>query len=126
MPLFIKKEREEETKAEEIITELKSSDSGEDEPKPEQTVSSETQKIKFKIDEKTQAKPPLGTITVKILANDIEFATFIIAPEIFKEASILLKEVISKIENPQLKLTTNCNCVWCKEKTTELENFLNS
>lgn len=127
MALFIKKEEEQQQEqTEKIITELKEEGQTTPEPMPEQKPVPE-QKIKFKIAEEQPKKNlPQGTITAKIIADGIELATFTITPEIFKPASIMLKDVISKIENPRFKLTTNCDCIWCKEKTTELEKFLKS
>ena len=105
MPIFVKK-TEPENISEEIIKELQ-------EEQPKLTI------------KKEQKELPLGTITVKILISNVEFANFTLLPELYNDAKILLKETLSKIESANLKITSNCECTWCKEKITELEKFLN-
>lgn len=112
MPFFIKK-TEEENPTEEIIKELK-------------TDETEKQPIQPKFTLKELSQLPRGTITIKIFVSNLEFAQFTLIPEIFNDAKNLIRETVSRIQEAQLKINSNCDCVWCKEKITELEEFLKS
>ncbi len=118
MPFFIKKSEEEEKHPEqEVINELSQG---------EAETQSETREkfIKKSTEHQKSATLPLGTITVSIFTNEIEFARFTIKPELFSESAELIKNLISNINKPQLKITSNCNCIWCQQKSKELEEFL--
>lgn len=106
---------------EQIIESLKSTEDqqNEQETKPQ---------IKFKIDTPKKPEQPTGSIFIKISINDnIEFASFTIYPDpdIYQEAISMIKELLSKIENPSIKINSNCNCGWCKLKLKELYELLN-
>lgn len=127
MALFTKKpdERTEpEPDIEKVIEEVQS-----EEIKTNPEVKEETagpQKPKF-ITQKEPSKDvmlPRGTITISIIVDAVEFAKFTITPDIYSEATSMLKSVISNIVEPQLKLTTNCDCVWCREKIKQLQHYL--
>ncbi len=138
MPFFIKKEEEHHKQnADEIINELSEQSGGGGSPPFGTEAEAEAKALpsgkaptsgqeKFikKSTEQKSATLPLGTITVSIFTNEIEFARFTIKPELFSESAELIKNLISNINKPQLKITSNCDCIWCQQKSKELEEFL--
>jgi len=126
MPIFFKKDKDEE-QTEEIISQIKEMEStGESTPAPARphadATQTQTQQTQIKIKERKEL--PAGTITAKVIINSQEFATFTITPEIYSDSLSVLKEVLSMIEKPELKINSNCGCAWCKEKLNEIEKFL--
>jgi len=131
MPFFIKKSEEEEKHhkqhADEIISELSTKEetqSERGESPPFGTTAEDKKFSKKSTEQKSTTLLPKGTITVSIFTNEIEFARFTIKPELFSESAELIKNLISNINKPQLKITSNCDCVWCQQKSKELEEFL--
>jgi hypothetical protein len=121
MPLFIKKENE----PEQFIEELK----GETQQEPPQTKQDTVEgtiqpKIQLQSLQKKQEQLPKGTFSVFLLNEGFEFARFTIKPEIFNEAIEMIKNLISTLNEPQLKLNSNCDCIWCQQKIKELQDYL--
>ena len=128
MPLFKKQEsgQEGEPDMEKIIEELRTGEAETTEESQEEKPGKET-KPKFitqKDEPRKDATLPRGTITISIIVDAVEFAKFTITPDIYSEATNMLKSVISNIVEPQLKLSTNCDCIWCREKIKELQRYL--
>jgi hypothetical protein len=124
MPLFIKKEDEEQQ--EQFINELKTPETqpetGQTKQTPEQTFQPRIQLQATQT--KKQDQLPKGTFSVSILNEGFEFARFTIKPEIFSEAVEMIKNLISTLNEPQLKLNSNCDCIWCQQKIKELQDYL--
>jgi hypothetical protein len=121
MPLFIKKENE----PEQFIEELK----GETQQETPQTKQDTTEgtiqpKIQLQSVQKKQDQLPKGTFTISVVSANFEFARFTIKPEIFNEAVEMIKNLISTLNEPQLKLNSNCDCIWCQQKIKELQDYL--
>jgi hypothetical protein len=122
MPLFIKKEDEEQQ--EQFINELKTEqqpETGQTKQTPEQTFQP---RIQLQATQKKQDQLPKGTFSVFLLNEGFEFARFTIKPEIFNEAVEMIKNLISTLNEPQLKLNSNCDCIWCQQKIKELQDYL--
>jgi hypothetical protein len=122
MPLFIKKEDEGQ---EQFINELKISEqqpeTGQTKQTPEPTLQP---RIQLQATQKKQDQLPKGTFSVFLLNEGFEFARFTIKPEIFNEAVEMIKNLISTLNEPQLKLNSNCDCIWCQQKIKELQDYL--
>ena len=117
MPLFTKKEEE----SEQFINELKTTETTEQQNEPQPPPQLRIQLAQ------TLKKPdqlPKGTFTISILSDNFEFARFTIKPEIFTEAIEMLKNLISTLEEPQLKINSNCDCIWCQQKIKEIKEYL--
>jgi hypothetical protein len=125
MPLFIKKE-DEEHQQEQFINELKTPDqqpeTGQTKQTPEPTFQPRIQLHATQT--KKQDQLPKGTFSVFLLNEGFEFARFTIKPEIFNEAVEMIKNLISTLNEPQLKLNSNCDCIWCQQKIKELQDYL--
>jgi hypothetical protein len=124
MPLFIKKE--DEGQQEQFINELKTPET---QPETEQTKQTPEPTLQPRIQlQATQTKKqdqlPKGTFSVFLLNEGFEFARFTIKPEIFTEAVEMIKNLISTLNEPQLKLNSNCDCIWCQQKIKELQDYL--
>jgi hypothetical protein len=121
MPLFIKKENE----PEQFIEELKG-ETQQETPRTKQDTAEGTiqPKIQLQSVQKKQEQLPKGTFSVFLLNEGFEFARFTIKPEIFNEAIEMIKNLISTLNEPQLKLNSNCDCIWCQQKIKELQDFL--
>jgi hypothetical protein len=123
MPLFIKKEDEGQ---EQFINELKTSEqqpeTGQTKQTPEPTLQPRIQLQATQT--KKQDQLPKGTFSVFLLNEGFEFARFTIKPEIFSEAIEMIKNLISTLNEPQLKLNSNCDCIWCQQKIKELQDYL--
>jgi outer membrane protein OmpA-like peptidoglycan-associated protein len=122
MPLFIKKEDEEQQ--EQFINELKTEqqpETGQTKQTPEPTLQP---RIQLQATQKKQDQLPKGTFSVFLLNEGFEFARFTIKPEIYPEAVEMIKNLISTLNEPQLKLNSNCDCIWCQQKIKELKDFL--
>jgi len=118
MPLFTKKEEE----SEQFINELKT-----DEQNPKSQITNPeplTPKPESPIPFKKPDQLSKGTFTISILSDNFEFARFTIKPEIFTEAIEMLKNLISTLEEPQLKINSNCDCIWCQQKIKEIKEYL--
>ncbi len=126
MPFFIKKT--EEDSSESVIKELQTEEERAinelPQEQPQARATHDLPKEQIKLTLKEDKRIPMGTITVRILIGNIEFANFTLLPEIFNDAKKLLKETVSKIDGAKLKINSNCDCAWCIEKITELEEFL--
>jgi outer membrane protein OmpA-like peptidoglycan-associated protein len=122
MPLFTKKEDEGQ---EQFINELKTSEqqpeTGQTKQTPEPTLQP---RIQLQATQKKQDQLPKGTFSVFLLNEGFEFARFTIKPEIFNEAVEMIKNLISTLNEPQLKLNSNCDCIWCQQKIKELQDYL--
>jgi hypothetical protein len=121
MPLFIKKENE----PEQFIEELK----GETQQEPPQTKQDTAEgtiqpKIQLQSVQKKQDQLPKGTFAVSVISANFEFARFTIKPEIFNEAIEMIKNLLQTLNEPQLKLNSNCDCIWCQQKIKELQDYL--
>jgi DNA replicative helicase MCM subunit Mcm2 (Cdc46/Mcm family) len=123
MPLFIKKEDEEQ---EQFINELKTPETqpetGQTKQIPEQTLQPRIQLHATQI--KKQDQLPKGTFSVFLLNEGFEFARFTIKPEIYPEAIEMIKNLLQTLNEPQLKLNSNCDCIWCQQKIKELQDYL--
>ena len=123
MPLFIKKEDEGQ---EQFINELKTPETqpetGQTKQTPEPTLQPRIQLQATQT--KKQDQLPKGTFSVFLLNEGFEFARFTIKPEIFTEAVEMIKNLISTLNEPQLKLNSNCDCIWCQQKIKELQDYL--
>jgi hypothetical protein len=123
MPLFIKKEDEGQ---EQFINELKTPETqpetGQTKQTPEPTLQPRIQLQATQT--KKQDQLPKGTFSVYLLNEGFEFARFTIKPEIFSEAIEMIKNLISTLNEPQLKLNSNCDCIWCQQKIKELQDYL--
>jgi hypothetical protein len=124
MPLFIKKE--DEGQQEQFINELKTPEQQPETPQTKQTPEPTFQpRIQLQATQtKKQDQLPKGTFSVSILNEGFEFARFTIKPEIFNEAVEMIKNLISTLNEPQLKLNSNCDCIWCQQKIKELQDYL--
>jgi hypothetical protein len=125
MPLFIKKEDEGQ---EQFINELKTPET---QPETGQTKQTSTQEQTFQpriqlqaTQTKKQDQLPKGTFAVSVISANFEFARFTIKPEIFNEAVEMIKNLISTLNEPQIKLNSNCDCIWCQQKIKELQDYL--
>ena len=122
MPLFIKKEDEGQ---EQFINELKTSEqqpeTGQTKQTPEPTLQP---RIQLQATQKKQDQLPKGTFSVYLLNEGFEFARFTIKPEIFNEAIEMIKNLLQTLNEPQLKLNSNCDCIWCQQKIKELQDYL--
>jgi hypothetical protein len=125
MPLFIKKE-DEEHQQEQFINELKTPETQPETPQTKQTPEQTFQpRIQLQATQtKKQDQLPKGTFSVSILNEGFEFARFTIKPEIYPEAIEMIKNLIQTLNEPQLKLNSNCDCIWCQQKIKELKDFL--
>jgi hypothetical protein len=122
MPLFIKKEDEGQ---EQFINELKTPETQPETPQTKQTTEPTLQpRIQLQATQKKQDQLPKGTFSVFLLNEGFEFARFTIKPEIFTEAVEMIKNLISTLNEPQLKLNSNCDCIWCQQKIKELQDYL--
>jgi hypothetical protein len=65
-----------------------------------------------------------GTITVRVSVSGKEFTRFTILPDILTDASAIVRGLIYAIDEPQVEITSNCECAWCNQKVHELEEFL--
>jgi len=123
MPLFIKKEDEGQ---EQFINELKTSEqqpeTGQTKQTPEPTLQPRIQLQATQT--KKQDQLPKGTFSVFLLNEGFEFARFTIKPEIFTEAVEMIKNLLQTLNEPQLKLNSNCDCIWCQQKIKELQDYL--
>jgi outer membrane protein OmpA-like peptidoglycan-associated protein len=124
MPLFIKKE--DEGQQEQFINELKTPETqpetGQTKQTPEPTLQPRIQLQATQT--KKQDQLPKGTFSVFLLNEGFEFARFTIKPEIFNEAVEMIKNLLQTLNEPQLKLNSNCDCIWCQQKIKELKDFL--
>jgi hypothetical protein len=124
MPLFIKKEDEEQQ--EQFINELKTPEqqpeTGQTKQTPEQTFQPRIQLQATQT--KKQDQLPKGTFAVSVISANFEFARFTIKPEIYPEAIEMIKNLLQTLNEPQLKLNSNCDCIWCQQKIKELKDFL--
>jgi hypothetical protein len=121
MPLFIKKENE----PEQFIEELKGETQQETPQTKQDTAEGTIQpKIQLQSVQKKQDQLPKGTFSVSIVSGNFEFARFTIKPEIYPEAVEMIKNLISTLNEPQLKLNSNCDCIWCQQKIKELQDYL--
>jgi hypothetical protein len=123
MPLFIKKEDEGQ---EQFINELKTPETQPETGQMKQTTEPTLQpRIQLQgTQTKKQDQLPKGTFSVFLLNEGFEFARFTIKPEIFSEAIEMIKNLISTLNEPQLKLNSNCDCIWCQQKIKELQDYL--
>jgi len=123
MPLFIKKEDEGQ---EQFINELKTPETQPETGQTKQTTEPTLQpRIQLQgTQTKKQDQLPKGTFSVFLLNEGFEFARFTIKPEIFNEAIEMIKNLISTLNEPQLKLNSNCDCIWCQQKIKELQDYL--
>jgi len=122
MPLFIKKEDEGQ---EQFINELKTPETQPETGQTKQTTEPTLQpRIQLQATQKKQDQLPKGTFSVFLLNEGFEFARFTIKPEIFNEAVEMIKNLISTLNEPQLKLNSNCDCIWCQQKIKELQDYL--
>jgi len=122
MPLFIKKEDEGQ---EQFINELKTPETQPETGQTKQTTEPTLQpRIQLQASQKKQDQLPKGTFSVFLLNEGFEFARFTIKPEIFNEAIEMIKNLISTLNEPQLKLNSNCDCIWCQQKIKELQDYL--
>jgi hypothetical protein len=122
MPLFIKKEDEGQ---EQFINELKTTEAQPETGQTKQTTEPTLQpRIQLQATQKKQDQLPKGTFSVYLLNEGFEFARFTIKPEIFTEAVEMIKNLISTLNEPQLKLNSNCDCIWCQQKIKELQDYL--
>jgi hypothetical protein len=123
MPLFIKKEDEGQ---EQFINELKTPETQPETGQTKQTTEPTLQpRIQLQATQtKKQDQLPKGTFSVYLLNEGFEFARFTIKPEIFNEAIEMIKNLISTLNEPQLKLNSNCDCIWCQQKIKELQDYL--
>jgi outer membrane protein OmpA-like peptidoglycan-associated protein len=126
MPLFIKKEDEEQQ--EQFINELKTP---EQQPETGQTKQTSTPEQTFQpriqlqaTQTKKQDQLPKGTFAVIVISANFEFARFTIKPEIYPEAVEMIKNLLQTLNEPQLKLNSNCDCIWCQQKIKELQDYL--
>jgi DNA replicative helicase MCM subunit Mcm2 (Cdc46/Mcm family) len=115
MPLFLKKEEETE-KVEDIVQSFQTQEQPAEPPA----------RTEIKTTQATPKKDqlPKGTFSVSILNEGFEFARFTIKPEIYPEAIEMIKNLISTLNEPQLKLNSNCDCIWCQQKIKELQDYL--
>jgi len=122
MPLFIKKEDEGQ---EQFINELKTSEqqpeTGQTKQTPEPTLQP---RIQLQATQKKQDQLPKGTFTISVISANFEFARFTIKPEIYPEAIEMIKNLLQTLNEPQLKLNSNCDCIWCQQKIKELQGYL--
>jgi outer membrane protein OmpA-like peptidoglycan-associated protein len=123
MPLFIKKEDEGQ---EQFINELKTPETqpetGQTKQTPEPTLQPRIQLQGTQT--KKQDQLPKGTFSVFLINEGFEFARFTIKPEIFNEAVEMIKNLLQTLNEPQLKLNSNCDCIWCQQKIKELQDYL--
>jgi hypothetical protein len=124
MPLFIKKE--DEGGQEQFINELKTSEQQPETGQTKQTTEPTLQpRIQLQATQtKKQDQLPKGTFSVFLLNEGFEFARFTIKPEIFNEAVEMIKNLLQTLNEPQLKLNSNCDCIWCQQKIKELQDYL--
>jgi hypothetical protein len=121
MPLFIKKENE----PEQFIEELKGETQQETPQTKQDTAEGTIQpRVQLQATQKKGDQLPKGTFTISFVSGNFEFARFTIKPEIFNEAIEMIKNLISTLNEPQLKLNSNCDCIWCQQKIKELQDYL--
>jgi hypothetical protein len=121
MPLFIKKENE----PEQFIEELKGETQQETPQTKQDTAEGTIQpKIQLQSVQKKQDQLPKGTFSISVVSGNFEFARFTIKPEIFSEAIEMIKNLLQTLNEPQLKLNSNCDCIWCQQKIKELQDYL--
>jgi DNA-binding protein YbaB len=123
MPLFIKKDNE----PEQFIEELKGETQQETPQTKQDTALEGTIQPRVQLQgtqTKKQDQLPKGTFAVSVISGNFEFARFTIKPEIFSEAIEMIKNLISALNEPQLKLNSNCDCIWCQQKIKELQDYL--
>jgi hypothetical protein len=123
MPLFIKKEDEEQ---EQFINELKTPETQSETGQTKQTTEPTFQpRIQLQATQtKKQDQLPKGTFAVSVISANFEFARFTIKPEIYPEAIEMIKNLLQTLNEPQLKLNSNCDCIWCQQKIKELQDYL--
>ena len=80
----------------------------------------------FKMDSKTKSRK--GTITVVLSTAAVpEIARFQIAdPSLFQRTIDIVAGVLSQIDDPQLEISGDCNCIWCLQKIAEFKEALSS
>jgi hypothetical protein len=80
--------------------------------------------VPFKMDSKVKSRK--GTITVVIsTASAPEIARFQIAePALFQRTIEIISGVLSQIDDPQLDISADCNCIWCQQKISEFKELL--
>jgi hypothetical protein len=122
MPLFIKKENE----PEQFIEELKG-ETQQETPQTKQDTALEgtiQPRVQLQATQKKGDQLPKGTFTISVVSGNFEFARFTIKPEIFTEAVEMIKNLLQTLNEPQLKLNSNCDCIWCQQKIKELQDYL--
>jgi hypothetical protein len=115
MPLFLKKEEETE-KVEDIVQSFQTQEQPAEPPARTEIKTTQAPPKKDQL--------PKGTFTISVVSANFEFARFTIKPEIFNEAVEMIKNLISTLNEPQLKLNSNCDCIWCQQKIKELQDYL--
>jgi outer membrane protein OmpA-like peptidoglycan-associated protein len=105
MPLFIKKE-DEEQQQEQFINELKTPETQPETGQTKQTTEPTLQpRIQLQATQtKKQDQLPKGTFAVSVISANFEFARFTIKPEIYPEAVEMIKNLLQTLNEPQLKL----------------------
>ena len=79
----------------------------------------------FKADAK--AKQRKGTITVMVSTTVQEVARFQVSdPSLFQRTIEIVSGVLSQIDEPQVEISGDCNCIWCQQKISEIKEALSS
>ena len=115
MPLFLKKEEETE-KVEDIVQSFQTQEQPAEPPARTEIKTTQAPPKKDQL--------PKGTFTISVISANFEFARFTIKPEIFNEAVEMIKNLLQTLNEPQLKLNSNCDCIWCQQKIKELQDYL--
>jgi hypothetical protein len=80
----------------------------------------------FKTD--TKPKQRKGTITITVSTASVQdIARFQLTdPELFQRTIDIITSVLSQINDPQLEISGDCNCIWCQQKIAEFKEALSS
>ena len=80
----------------------------------------------FKMDPKVKSKK--GTITVIVSTAAVsEIARFqIVDASLFQRTIDIITGVLSQIDEPQVEISADCNCIWCQQKISEIKEALSS
>lgn len=73
-------------------------------------------------------KQKKGTITISVSTATVQdIARFQITdPALFQSTIDIITSVLSQINDPQLEILGDCNCIWCQQKISEFKEALSS
>lgn len=69
-----------------------------------------------------------GTITITVSTASVrDIARFQLNDSsLFQRTIEIVGGVLSQIDDPQVEITADCNCIWCQQKISEFKDALSS